>query len=184
MKRARDPTPEQFEKLLAWLDSDRDDAGRKFQLIHSRLSRIFAARGCSDVESLADEVINRIAVRIDTVIEKYTEPFGCCLAFVQNVYREYSREQQQQANPFEPPAPRPPEELEKEDECLKHCLDTLTQPQRDLFVRYFQSEKRAKINARKKLAAELVLTANALRLRAHHLRKEMHQCLVTCLNQS
>jgi hypothetical protein len=108
----------------------------------------------------------------------------CCLGFVENVYREDRRDQQKQLNFREPIRPRPSEVLEREDECLKQCLGNLPQPDRELFVRYFQEEKRARIDNRKKLAAELVLTANALRIRAHHLRKEIHHCMVTCLSES
>jgi hypothetical protein len=65
MKRERCPTPEEFEKLLAWFHSDPEEAGRMFNLVHSRLIRVFASRGCVDAEALADEVTNRVAVRID-----------------------------------------------------------------------------------------------------------------------
>jgi DNA-directed RNA polymerase specialized sigma24 family protein len=184
MKRERDPTPEEFEKLLAWLDPDSDEAGHKLNLIHTRLIKVFAARGCVDAESLADEVVNRVAVRIDTVIMNYTDPLRCCLGFVENVYREYMRDLQKRLTFKEPPPPRPSDELEQEDTCLEQCLESLTSPERDLFERYFHGEKRARINARKSLAAALQLTANALRIRAHHVRKEMHLCLVKCISQS
>jgi hypothetical protein len=184
MKRERPPTPEEFERLLAWLNPDSEQAGRQFNTIHGRLVKVFASRGCVDAEALADEVCNRIAVRIETVTKNYTDPVRCCLGFVENVYREDRRDQQKQLNFREPIRPRPSEVLEREDECLKQCLGNLPQPDRELFVRYFQEEKRARIDNRKKLAAELVLTANALRIRAHHLRKEIHHCMVTCLSES
>jgi translation elongation factor EF-G len=183
MKRERQPTPEEFEKLLAWFHSDPDEAARTFNLTHSRLIKVFGARGCVDSEALADEVLNRVTVRIDTVTKNYSEPLRCCLGFVENVYREYQREQQKILAAKEPPSPRPAEELEREDECLEHCLEKLTQLERDIFEHYFQGEKRVKINGRKQLAARLRLTANALRIRAHHVRKEMHQCIVMCLSQ-
>ena len=184
MKRERQPTPEEFERLLAWLGSDSDEAGRKFNTIHARLVKVFASRGCVDAESLADEVCNRIAVRIDTIKTSYSDPLPCFLGFVENVYREDRRDQQKLLNLKEPVRPRPPEELEREDECLKRCLGTLNQPEREIFVRYFQDERRTRINNRKKLATELVLTANALRIRAHHLRKEIHHCMVECLSET
>ena len=184
MKREREPTSEEYEKLLAWLDSDRDAAGRRLQFINSRLIKIFASRGCVDAETLADEVCNRVAVRIDTVSKNYAEPLRCFIGFVENVYREYMREQQKINNPIEPDSRRDPNELEKEDQCLTQCLEALIQPERNLFLRYFYGEGRARINARKKLAAELRVTANALRIRAHKLRMQMHQCMVTCLSQS
>jgi hypothetical protein len=184
MKRERPPTSEEFQRLLAWLNTDPEQAGRHFNTIHGRLVKVFASRGCVDAEALADEVCNRIAVRIDAVTKNYTDPVRCCLGFVENVYREDRRDQQKLLNLREPVRPRPAEQLEREDECLKQCLGALSQPERELFVRYFQEEKRARIDNRKKLATELVWTANALRIRAHHLRKEIHYCIMTCLGET
>ena len=181
MRRERDPTPEEFEKLLAWLDPVREDAGCKFQLLHSRLIKIFSARGCIDADSLADEVMNRIAVRIDSVIQNYNDPLRCCLGFVDKVHLEYLRQERRRENATAPPSPTAPEVLEKEDECLTQCLTHLTSAERDLFERYFSGEKRTRINARKKLASQGALTANALRIRAFKIRKQLHKCLVDCL---
>lgn len=180
MKRERDPTPEEFRKLLAWFDPEPDEAGRKLNFTHTRLIKLFATRGCVDPETLADEVVNRVAVRIDTVIVNYPDPLRCCLGFVDNVYREYLRDRQKEQNAIPPPSPRPQEILEIEDRCLEQCLESLMRPRRDLFERYFNGEKRARINARKKLADALQVTANALRIRAHHVRKELHLCIEEC----
>ena len=183
MKRERPPTPEEFEKLLAWLNPDRDEAGDTFNRINGRLIKLFASRGCADAEALADEVSNRVAVRIDKVKERYDDPIRCFLGFVEHVYREYQREQQKILG-LKIPDPRPTVELEREDRCLEECLESLGQPHRRLFELYFQGEKRARINRRKELAVEFVLTSNALRIRAHHLRKAMHQCITTCLGEN
>jgi hypothetical protein len=183
MKRERSPTPEEFNKLLAWLNSDLEEAGRIFNRIHSRLITVFASRGCVDAEYLADEVVNRVAVRIDKVMTTYSDPLRCCLGFVEFVYQEYQREEQKRLTINELQR-RSTEELEREDQCLTQCLDSLPKPERYLVVHYFQGEKRARINRRKQLAVELALTSNALRLRAYKLRKEMHQCIERCLNQS
>jgi hypothetical protein len=184
MKRERDPTPEEFETLLAWLDSDREEAGIKLNLIHTRLIRIFVSRGCIDAEYLADEVINRVTVRIDQVKATYSDPLRCCVGFADNVHREWLRDQKKNAHPIEPPPPRPADELEREDVCLTRCVAELTEAERHLFKRYFQGEKRARIDARKKLAAELELTANALRIQAYRIRRKTHKCMEKCLNET
>jgi DNA-directed RNA polymerase specialized sigma24 family protein len=184
MKRERNPTRDEFEKLLLWFNPDPDEAGTKFDHIHSRLTKIFTSRGCVDAETLADEVLNRVAVRINTVVQNYSDPLRCCIGFVDHVYREYAREQQKQAAAKDSTLPRPSEELEQEDGCLKECLAELLQPQRELVMRYFQGEKSAKIAARKKLAAELHLTANALRIQAHRHRQKLRQCIQMCLERT
>ncbi|HEY6806331.1 MAG TPA: hypothetical protein VI306_22315 [Pyrinomonadaceae bacterium] len=185
MKRERPPTPEEFDKLLAWLAADREEAGQTFNVINSRLTKVFALRGCVDAESLAEEVINRVAVRIDKVLESYSDPLRCFLGFIDHVYREDAREREQQRRLVEKEIkPRPTEELEQEDQCLEDCLSNLTKTERDLVERYFLGEKRVRINNRKQLATELALTINALRIRAFHLRKQLNLCLVACLNQT
>src|SRR5689334_18556794 len=54
---------EAFDALLDWLDSDREQAGIKYEDIRGRLVMMFAARGCVDAEDLADETINRVTQR-------------------------------------------------------------------------------------------------------------------------
>ena len=184
MKRERDPTPEEFEKLLAWLDSDPDKAACQYTLLQGRLIKVFAARGCGDPETLAQEVLNRVCVRIDTVRQNYPDPQRCCLGFVDNVHREYLREEQMKNKAVPPPEPRPAVELQKEDDCLEQCLNTLSPEDRDVFERYFKGEKRVRIESRKTLAAELKKTSNALRIQAFKLRKEMNKCLLNCLRPS
>ena len=184
MKRERDPTPEEFEKFLAWLDPDPEEAARIFDRIQSRLIRIFISRGCIDAEALADEVLNRVCVRIDQVKLKYTDPQRCCVGFVDNVHREYLREQRNWDNAVRPPDPRPPKELEIEETCLKECLGELPKLDRELIERYFQGEKSVKIAGRKKLAVERMLTSNALRIQAFKLRKKFISCFNTCLERA
>jgi DNA-directed RNA polymerase specialized sigma24 family protein len=184
MKRERAPTAEEFSKLLGWIDPDPQQAGTRLLVIQSRITKSFISRGCVDAETLTDEVSNRVAVRIDNVIKNYPNPFQCLLGFVDNVYREYIRERRDETNAQPPPKPRPPDVLEKEDECLEECMDTLAQRERDLFSRYFNVEKRTKGRVRKALAEELNLTVNALRIQAHRLRKRLRDCVETCLERT
>lgn len=190
MKRERDPTPEEFEKLVAWLAS----AGRDYPTTHYRLTRVFIVRGCIDAERLADEVMNRVAVRIDKLIKDYPgDPIKCLLGFADNVDREDLPDRKRRSEAEPPPQSISPDEREQqerdrerrelEDECLTRCMEELAAAERDLFRSYFQNEKRAKIDARKKLTAELRLTANALRIKAHRLRRRLRRCMEACLDE-
>jgi len=53
-------TQEAFDRLLQWLDQDRDEAGLKYESIRSKLIRIFKRYGWTTAEDLADESINRV----------------------------------------------------------------------------------------------------------------------------
>jgi len=180
MKKERSPTEEEFNKLLLWFHPDRDTAAEFLRKTQTRLIQIFTSRRCYDAEELADEVFNRVAVRIDTVRDKFPGAAHCCFAFVDNVYREWLRDQKPRQPP---PQPRPEEVLEREDRCLTKCLKTLEESDRDIFVRYFAGEGRARIDAREQLAKEKGLTANGLRIKAHRLRKRMRLCIEECLSE-
>jgi DNA-directed RNA polymerase specialized sigma24 family protein len=192
MKRERDPTPEELEKLIHWLAT----ADRDYVAMHTRLTRVFIGRNCIAAEDLSDEVLNRVAVRIDELKEKYPDPIKCLLGFVGNVEKEYKRDptwdrpkRPDLDPPLDMPAPDPRKQAEDEfikelkDNCLAKCLEQLSQTERDLFCRYFQDDQLAK-HTRKKLAEDLVLTANALRIRAHRLRTALRECLENCLAET
>ncbi len=187
MKREREPTSEELEKLLAWLDADREVAGAKHEVLRSRLMRLFVNRGGADEARLADEVINRVAVRIDTLVQTYDNPTKCLLGFANKVAKEYLRVQRElqlstEAMPH-PPAPDVDDQkrLELEDDCLARCLADLSKSENELFRRYFQEEKRKKIKPRSRLAAELGLTANALRIKSYRIRRRLRRCMEICL---
>jgi hypothetical protein len=189
MKKERDPTPEEFEKLLGWLASDSNNSGDSYRRFQSRAIQVLVSRGCVDAEALVDEASNRMAVRIDVLTEKYPEPMRCWMGFVDKVYLEWLRDQRKVANAEEQPPPLPPdelerEELEREDNCLERCLRDFTPVERDLFTRYFGGERRSRIKDRKKLAKDLKLTPNALRIQAHRLRKRARICMEECLGQT
>jgi len=186
MKRERSPTGEEFQKLIDWLAS----AGRDYVTEHGRLAKMFSVRGCVDEWELADEVFNRIAVRIDKLKETYQgDPIKCLIGFKDNVYKEYLRDPKWD-RPTDPdrlarlPAPPNPEPVSEATEwrieCLQECLAELGAADCNLFCRYFGEGKPRKL-ARRTLAEELKLTANALRIRAHRLRGRMQECMELCL---
>jgi len=95
------PSKETFEKLLRWLDPDRDRAGEKYENVRLRLIRIFTCRGCGDVEDLADETINVVASKVDWLIENYHgEPALFFYGVAKNIYHEQYKKK--------PPPPLPP----------------------------------------------------------------------------
>src|SRR6185503_12908649 len=183
MKREREPTREEFEKFVDWLDAVPAKAAQKFERIHARLIKIFISRGCIDAEMLADEVFNRVCVRMDQIKINYTDPIRCCVGFVENVHREYLRETRKWDD-FCPPPPRSSTELEIEDLCLNDCLGRFPMSDRELVERYFHGEKSVRISGRQKLAAERKLTSNALRIQAFKLRKKFVSCFNACVERA
>lgn len=174
-------TQESFDALLAWLDPDREQAGQKYEDIRRRLIKIFTCRGCATPEDLADESINRVMRRLNDIREEYTGDRALYFFGVANrVFLEYRK------NPPPParmPVPESSEDMEREYVCLEHCVESLQPKNRELVIRYYQQEKRAKIDDRKQLAAQLGIALNALRIRAHRIRTNLQRCMQECLEQ-
>src|SRR5215470_16746283 len=114
------PTPEAFDKLLRWLDPDRDEAGRKYEDIRRRLIRFFNCRGCYIPEELTDKTINRVIKILETKSEGHTDdPIRLFFGVARRVYLEWIH--QKPLNPPDPPPPHPPDN-EQELDCLDACM--------------------------------------------------------------
>jgi hypothetical protein len=169
-------TPEAFEKLLRWLDSDRDKAGEKLARIQRRLIAIFSSRGSCDPEALADKTTNVVVSKIDWLLENFVgDPALYFYGVAKNVYRE-SIKPQRVPTPQPPPNP---DGNEAETICgyLDECLKTLSERDRNTALRYHEGEKGEKIRNRKALAAELNISPNALRIRVCHIQLRLRECI-------
>jgi RNA polymerase sigma factor (sigma-70 family) len=172
-------TQESFDSLLAWLDTERQLAGQKYEEIRRRLIKIFTCRGCFEPEDLADETINRVTKRLPEIEATFTgEPSNYFFGVANKVYMEYLRRK-----PALPPLNpcEDSERLERDYECLEQCLQKLTAENRSLVLLYYEQEKGAKIEHRKKLAEQLGIAVNALRIRAHRIRLALEECVEQCL---
>lgn len=173
-------TQQQFDKLLGWLDADRNAAGLKYQRIHLRLIKVFVCRGCYEAEQLADTTIDRVGEKIDWLLANYVgDPILYFYGVAQKVHQEYLRRKP-------PPRTLPlgqslTEETERDHKCLDQCLEQLPQRNRELVTRYYQGEKRRKISNRQQIAKDLGITLDALRIRAHRVRKQLQQCVFECI---
>src|SRR5829696_5933939 len=65
MRKDREINPEAFDRMLLWLDEDRDIAGSKYEGIRLRLIKIFDYRQCTNSEELTDIVFDRVLKKID-----------------------------------------------------------------------------------------------------------------------
>ena len=180
-KKEWDLTPEAFEKLLAWLNPNREQAGKKYEEIRRRLIIILTCRGCICAEDLADETINRVARKVPEILDGYVgDPALYFYGVAHKVHLEYVRKKPE---PLPPAPPDSLEETEQEYECLEQCMKRLTSKSRELVLEYYQEERRAKIDRRREQATRLGIAANALRIRAHRVRANLQDCVFECLEQ-
>ena len=170
---------EEFDRLLSWLDPEIERAGLTYEKIRWRLIAILASRGCSSPEELADETIDRVARRVADIQESYAGDKAIYfLGVMNNVHHEYLK------RPVMPRLPEPDNDVEEKEKthlCLDKCLDKLTPNSRRMIEQYYAENKRAKIDLRKRIAAELGIGLSILRLRALRIRDKLQTCIEQCL---
>jgi len=170
---------EAFDALLDWLDSDREQAGIKYEEIRARLIIIFTGRSCAEAEDLADETINRVTSRLSAIKEQFTGDRTRYFFGVANkVYMEYMRRKPPQPSPF---PPTDSHQAEVEFRCLEHCIESLSEENRYLLLKYYGVEGGSKVDQRRQLAEELGIAPNALRIRAYRIRLGLQECVEKCI---
>jgi DNA-directed RNA polymerase specialized sigma24 family protein len=172
--------------MLAWLDPDRERAGAQYEQLHRKLTLFFIARHCqSRAEELADRTLDVVARRLQEGAAIYVrEASHYCYGVAQNILRDYRKGAKLEPLTREPAMvllPSPERELLLP--YLEQCLAELPPASRSLIQAYYQEEKQAKIDHRQQLAQQLGLSANALRLRAHHIRRKLETSLQSYLNR-
>lgn len=177
---------EAFEKLLRWLDKDRNLAAEKYEAIRLRLIKILTYKGCFEAEELVDETFNRVNKKIDWLLENYKgEPSLYFLAVANNIFLEFikkPRHEELSENLFQKKAVE--EDFQPEYECLQKCLQTLNDSQREFILNYYQGEKSAKIDNRKKITTDLGKGVISVRVQAFRLRKKLQKCVLECLRKN
>ena len=172
-------SPEEFDRLLLWLDPDRERAGEIYEKIRWRLIAILAARECPVPEELADETIDRVARRVSDIAPNYSgDPTLYFFGVANNVHHEYLK-RPAKAEPT--PALEAEEDNEATYECLELCLNRLPEDSRKLIRGYYAEDKQAKIALRKRIASEMGISINTLRLRALRIREGLQKCIERCL---
>ena len=181
MSKRLPPSQEAFDKLLAWLDPDRNAAAEKYERIYFRLVRVFATRGRADAEDLADQTFNVVASKISDLVGTYNgEPALYFYGVGKKIYQESLKPKPAL------PAPAPPsaDEIEQRFACLEKCLREVTNAEESKMVlRYHEGEGKARIDNRKTLATELGITLNALRIRICHTQARLRPCIEECYEE-
>jgi len=176
-----------FEALLRLLDPVRERAGALYEGIRSRLIRLFEWRGAADAVDLADEVINRVARRVDEGVEvRAKDPYVYFSGVAQVVLLEVARRAARQ-----PPALEAGEQLcvaignddhGERQTCVERCLAALPPDQRRVLLEYYQGGHNVRL--RQQLSRDLGISTTALRLRVHRIRCRVRDCVEECLRKS
>jgi DNA-directed RNA polymerase specialized sigma24 family protein len=180
-------TQGEFDRLLAWLSEDPEEAGRRYEDIRHSLIKLFTWQGCADAEGLADEVFDRTAARLSDPGWAYVgDPAHYCYGVAKKLFYECGRRMKSHAPLNEVArltvdASEVTEDAsELEHECLGLCVGKLDAESRELIMVYYALEKRDKIEARKALAERFGISINNLRVRLYRIRAGLEKCIREC----
>jgi len=172
-----------FFKLLDALSPSREEAGEAYEELRRRLIRFFGWEGCQRPEDYADEVLNRVAAKLqagERIQNLMAYASGVSRLVLKEALRDQSREQSRvvlefpAAGPADPPSP--------EETCFDRCLEELPVESRTLLLDYYQGDASGRIRNRKAMAGRLSISLNSLRNRALRLREKLEACVRDCIS--
>lgn len=175
-------TKDSFDALLEWLDPDRDNAARQYELIRGGLVRMFVSNGLTDAEHYADETVDRVIKRLPEIRAEYVnEPVRYFHGVARNVLREAHRRKEVATDVL--PQSKSWRAFDNDlAECLRKCLQTLPADKHDLIYDYHVYDGHEKIDSHREMATELAISVGALRTRAHHVRVTLERCVQQCMS--
>lgn len=162
---------EGWEALLGALTPDRDSAGQKYEELRRRLINLFAWEQCDAPETLADEVLNRLARKVLELAEiphldRYA--FGIARIVILE-QRRAERNRETAAREFQAGVQQGGQRWVALD-AMQGCINELPADRRELIERYYTEDRAA-------LARKFGISVNALRNRAMRIREELFRCM-------
>jgi len=188
-----DPDSAEFSRLLLRLGVDHESAWREYERLRRRLIKFFECNNWGDVETLADEVLDRVAKRPD--VEQIRSVPEFAIGVARNVSKEDYRKQQRERH-FEDgpggadfaagesdPANEIVERIDSEARmaCLEAALARLGERDRSTVLEYYDSSGIKQHVRRKILAIRSGSTMNALRVHMARLRERLEREVSECL---
>lgn len=185
-----------FDKLLTYLHKDREQAGKIYQDIYTKIARYFQSQGCTDYEECAHLTMERVGQKI---LKESKVNFNVSYSYFRGVAHyillEYWRTREHLVESIEnlPAVFHPtvhPDRLEQEWveyleqelclECLEKCLKSLPEESYKLFIEYHKDRKELQIDHRALLAKQLGIDIAALRNRVTRIRARLEKCINDC----
>ena len=176
-----------LRRLLTALDADPERASERYEALRLRLMRVFLWERQPDAESLADQAIDRVARRVNEGVDVVDVP-AYAHRVAELILLEARRAGQRREAALDAHARLSPPDhssaaVERRHACLEACLARLEPEQRDLILRYYSADGRARIEQRDALAKAHGIPLGALRNRALRMREKLEECITACLSR-
>lgn len=178
-----------FERLLAWLEPDREKAAEKYERIRRNLVGYFRRQGTEDPDALADEVFVRVTLKVNEIVPTFVgEPGNYFFGVARNVLAEWRRRPAQIELIRDIPVFTDPEAVDTKElllQSMEQCWAKLSPKEQIILMRYYLETATRKISeGREELASELGVSINALRVTAHRIRGKLRRCIEKLANRN
>jgi DNA-directed RNA polymerase specialized sigma24 family protein len=188
-------TREEFAKFLAALDSDRNQAAKKYEVLHRKLVKLFERRQCVHPEEFADETIDRLVKRLGTAeipdisLFAYGIARNICFEIQRKTHRLVSIQEHYWHEDLLVGDGDPEHNIiavlgnAQNLGCLTKCLAALPLECHELIIEYYRGEKQERITQRKDLARKRGISIEALHTQANRVRDKLRICVTRCLRK-
>ncbi|PYP83348.1 MAG: hypothetical protein DMF61_23435 [Blastocatellia bacterium AA13] len=170
------------EQFLLCCEPESTSSVDRLRRLRSKLVRYFQARRCGDAESLADETIGRIVIRLIGG-EQVSTPSAYVRGVALNVYREHVRDAVKQRlfnvdleiamNEKQAAAYKLPD-----GDCIDYSLRQLSDDKKSLLEQYYREDE-----DREEMAVGMGLTLAALRTKVHRIKADLRECYQNCIGR-
>ena len=181
----RSITASGFARLLARLDPDVEQAGQEYERLQRALVKFFDWRGALSPDECADEALDRLARKLEetAVDDVRNYVYGIArLVLLERRRQPAFSSLEEHPDIAGVPTAAPDDDEDRLQRCFDRCLADIPEEGRSLVIRYYEGERHAKISNRRRLAATLGLSENALRSRVQRLRDRLEQCVQACVS--
>jgi DNA-directed RNA polymerase specialized sigma24 family protein len=180
-----------LEDLLRAFHADREQASHHYQALRERLIRFFQWNRTEMPEELADEVLDRLAQKLNLSSEQIQDPVRYAVGIARlllleqrrkNLRRQKALAELQQSSLD---ADRREQELtlhQERAELLQQCLQSIPTQSRELIFRYYDVDEAA--DHRQQMARAYGISINALRNRALRIRADLERQLARRLHKT
>ena len=188
--RRREIEPEDFQRLLARLDSDPVRASQAYEKLREELVRFFNRnRNQLEAEELADRALDEVARKPDSYEIRNVHQFAIGVA--RYLQMEKSRrntgiihivDNQDFAGPDQDPEHTALERIDhaRRLECFVKCIEALKPEERWLVLEYYPDDGRDLEGRRRRLCQTLGVDAGTLTSRMNRLRAKLVKCCASC----
>ncbi|MEP6945977.1 MAG: hypothetical protein ABJA02_08680 [Acidobacteriota bacterium] len=186
-------TEDRLTTLLNWLDPEPERAGEKYEIVRSRLIRMFANRGCHEPELLTDMTIDRVTTKVAHLTASVDgNHINYFYRVAQFIHKEWLRGQRIKGR--EVPitdltvdtigSSRHDDDSDLQFACLETCLAKLLPDDRFMIVEYYRMQGAAKADNRRSIAEKLNISVGTLHTRANRIRERLGACVLDCTKEN